>query len=144
MRRLLRGRTGSASLLFFGLLFLLLLLCILIVELGGIMENYDYAISVLQRSVNNAVEVQMVQGFRADRILRLNVDAARATFAAFAAADLPDRYRLTILSSSGTISPPSLSATGTLTFPTLFSMFGFHDVTVRFTVRAANFALDGR
>lgn len=144
MKRLLRNRRGSSSLLFFGLLFLLLVLCILIVEMGGVMENYDYAMSVLQRSANSAVEASMAEEYRADHILRLNVEEAKTAFRAFAAEDMPDRYDLRIQTVSGTASPPSLRAVGTLTFPTLFSQFGFRDVTVRFTVEAANFAVDGR
>lgn len=144
MKRLLRNRRGSSSLLFFGLLFLLLVLCILIVEMGGVMENYDYAMSVLQRSANSAVEASMAEEYRADHILRLNVEEAKTAFRAFTAEDMPDRYDLRIQTVSGTVSPPSLWAAGTLTFPTLFSQFGFRDVTVRFTVEATNFAVDGR
>ena len=144
MRRLLRSRSGSASLLFFGLFFLLLLLGMLVTEMGGVLEGYDCAMSVLQRSINSAVEANMDEAYRSDHILRLKVDAAKADFAAFSSADLPDKYTLTIRSVTGSASPPSLTATGTVTFPTLFSQFGIRDVTVGFTVKAENFAVDGR
>ena len=50
MRELLRSRKGSASILFFGLVFLLLLLVFLTIEMGSTYENYDYCMDVLLSS----------------------------------------------------------------------------------------------
>ncbi len=55
MKKLLKDRTGSASIMFFGFLFVLLLMTFLIIEMGATMENHDYAVSVLQRACNSAV-----------------------------------------------------------------------------------------
>ena len=144
MTRLLRDRGGSATILFFGLFFAIVLFTFVVLEMGGAMERYDQARTVLQRSVNSAVEANMDEAYRADRILRLNVDAARASFISFANEDMPKGFRLTVKSVTGTAQPPSLTATGTVTFPALFSPFGDREVTVGFTVKARNFAVDGR
>ena len=144
MRRLLRDRAGSATILFFGLFFALMLFSFLVLEMGGTMEHYDRAQTILQRSINSAVEANMDERYRADRVLRLNVEAAKASFAAFAAEDMPEGYTFTVQSVTGTADPPMLTAKGTVTFPALFSPFGDRSITVGYTVRAANFAVDGR
>ena len=144
MRRLLRNRAGSATILFFGLFFALMLFTFVVLEMGGTMEHYDRAQAVLQRAINSAVEANMDEAYRADRVLRLNVDAAKASFASFAAEDMPEGYTLFIECVSGTAEPPMLTAMGTVTFPALFSPFGDREITAGFTVRAQNFAVDGR
>ena len=144
MRRLFKSRAGSATILFFGLFFALMLFTFVVLEMGGTMEHYDRAQAVLQRAVNSAVEANMDEAYRADRVLRLKVDAAKASFAAFAAEDMPEGYRFVIQSVTGMADPPVLTATGTVTFPALFSPVGDREVTVGFTVKARNFAVDGR
>ena len=144
MMKLLRNRNGSATILFFGLFFGLVLFTFVVLEMGGAMEHYDQAQAVLQRSVNSAVEANMDEAYRADHVLRLKVEEAKASFISFANADMPKNFRLVIKSVTGTAQPPSLTATGTVTFPALFSPFGDREVTVGFTVKARNFAVDGR
>ncbi len=49
-------------------------------EMGATYENYYDAETILQRSCNSAVEGNMLDAYRADNILRLDVSAAKADF----------------------------------------------------------------
>jgi hypothetical protein len=80
--------------------------------------------------------------YRADRVLILDTTGAKSDFQAYAASDFPSRYTVTVSSVSASASPPKLTATGTISFPTVFSQFGFRDLTFSFTVRATNYDLD--
>lgn len=142
MKKLLKDRTGSVSIVFFGFLFLLLLMTFLIIEMGTTMENHDYAVSVLQRACNSAVEANILDEYRADRILMLDTHGADEDFRSFVQNDLPSKYRVVINSVNCTVSPPSMTASGTLTFPTVFSQYGFEEITVSFKVESTNFDLD--
>ena len=142
MKKLLKDRTGSVSILFFGFLFLLLLMSILIIEMGATMENHDYAVSVLQRACNSAVEANILDEYRADRVLMLDAQGVDEDFRSFVQNDLPSKYRVVINSVSCTASPPSMSASGTITFPTVFSQYGFNEITVSFKVQSTNYDLD--
>ena len=142
MKKLLKDRTGSVSILFFGFLFLLLLMSILIIEMGATMENHDYAVSVLQRACNSAVEANILDEYRADRVLMLDAQGVDEDFRSFVQNDLPSKYRVVINSVSCTASPPSMIASGTITFPTVFSQYGFNEITVSFKVQSTNYDLD--
>ena len=56
--------------------------------------------------------------------------------------DFPDNYTVKIKNVGTTTSPPSLTAKGTIRFKTVFSQFGFRDVTFNFTVRSTNYDLE--
>ena len=142
MRKLLKDRTGSVPILFFGFLFVLLLMTFLIIEMGATMENHDYAVSVLQRACNSAVEANIMDEYRADRVLMLDARGADEDFRSFVQNDLPSKYRVVINSVTSTTSPPSMTATGTMTFPTIFSQYGFEEITVSFKVESTNYDLD--
>lgn len=141
MTRLLKDRKGSVTLLYFGLCFLLLSMTFLIIEMGATMENYSYAEMVLQRACNSAVEANIDDAYRADRILIMDPAGAEADFLAFAAADLPDSYRLTVTGIYPNVSPPSMTVTGTLTFRTLLNQYGFRELTHSFRVVSTNYDL---
>lgn len=142
MRRLLKDRAGKLSILLFGLLFGLLLLVFLVIEMGAAYQNYDYAESILQRAANSAVESNMKDEYRADRVLVLDAAGAEADFRNFVASDFPAKYNVTITQVSASASPPALTAIGTVSFKTVFSKYGFRDVTFSFKVRATNYSLD--
>ena len=144
MKRLWKNRKGSATLLYFGMVFMLLLMTMLIIEMGSTMENYSYAESVLQRACNSAVVRNILDAYRADHILRMNNIGAAADFRNYVQNDLPEKYRLTIDRIRCTAEPPTMEVTGKLTFETVFSQFGFGIVTYSFKVVSTNYALDGR
>jgi hypothetical protein len=142
VKKLLKDRKGSVSILFFGFLFMLLLMTFLIIDMGATMENHDYAVSVLQRACNSAVEANILDEYRADRVLMLDAQGADEDFRSFVQNDLPSKYRVVINSVSCSTSPPSMIVTGTITFPTVFSQYGFNEITVSFRVHSTNYNLD--
>ena len=139
MKKLLTDKSGNSSVLFIGLVFVMLLMTMLIMELGGAYQNYYAAESVLQRSANAALEKNMDDSYRADGILKLKTEQAKLDFTHFASEDLDGKYTLYINSLSATEEPPSLTVTGTITFPTIFSKYSFEDLTFNFKVSAENF-----
>lgn len=141
MKRILTCKSGNLPLILFGLLFALLLLTFLVVEFGAAYQSYDYAGFLLQRAANSAVESNMRDEYRADKVLLLDAAGAAADFRSFVAGDFPSKYRVTIENVSATASPPVLTATGTITFPTVFSQYGFDDLTFRYKVCATNYDL---
>ncbi len=143
MKKLWKDRTGSASILFIGLVFFLLLISMLVMEMGAVYENYYDAETILQRSCNSAVEKNMSDAYRADNILYLDVQGAKADFNRYLKSDMPDKYTLTVKSVTGSAAPPSLTVTGTVTFPTLFHQYGFDNITFDFTVKSTNYRTEG-
>lgn len=142
MMKMITDRSGKLSILLFGLLFCLLLLVFLVIEMGGAYQNYEYAESVLQRAANSAVESNMDDAYRADRVLILDAANAESDFRAFVASDFPSKYTVTVQAVTANASPPALTAAGTISFPTIFSQYGFRDLTFSFAVRATNYDLD--
>jgi len=139
MKRLLKDKTGGIPVIFIGLVFFLLLTAFFIMEMGAVYENYYDAETILQRSCNSAVEKNMLDAYRADNILRLDVSAAKAEFYSYLASDMPDKYTVRINSITGSATPPALTVTGTVTFSTLFEQYGFDDLSFSFTVRSTNY-----
>ena len=139
MKKLIRDRAGSIPVIFIGLVFFLLLIAFLIMEMGAAYENYYDAETVLQRSCNSAVEKNMLDAYRADNILRLDVSGAMADFYSFLSSDMPDKYTVTIGSITGSATPPALTVTGTVTFSTLFGQYGFDDLSFNFTLQSTNY-----
>lgn len=139
MKKLWNDRTGSISILFFGLVFFLLIISFLIMEMGAVYENYYDAETILQRCCNSAVEKNMLDTYRADNILYMNVQGAKDDFTRYLQTDMPDKYTLTVKSVTGSATPPSMTVTGTVTFSTLFQRYGFDDVTFDFKVTSTNF-----
>ncbi len=139
MKKLLTNKAGSISILFIGFVFFLLLISFLIMEMGALYENYYDAETILQRSCNSAVEKNMLDTYRSDNILRLDVAAATADFYSYLESDMPDKYTVTIGSITGSATPPALTVTGTVTFSTLFGQYGFDDLSFNFTVQSTNY-----
>ena len=142
MRTLLKDKRGSVPILSFGFIFLLLVMTFLTVEMGSTYENYDYCMDVLQRSCNSAVEANIDDTYRADKVLILDPVGAEADFRSFVASDLSTRYHLVIDNISCTETPPSMTVTGSVTFNTIFAQYDWDDLTFTFKVRATNYDLE--
>jgi len=139
VKRLFKDKTGGVPVIFIGLVFFLLLIACLIMETGAVYQNYYDAETILQRSCNSAVERNILDAYRADYILYLDVPGATADFSSYIDSDMPDKYTVEISSITGTATPPTLTVTGTVTFSTLFRQYGFDDITVGFTVKSSNY-----
>ena len=142
MRTLLNDKRGSVPILSFGFIFLLLVMTFLTVEMGSTYENSDYCMDVLQRSCNSAVEANIDDAYRADKVLILDPVGAEADFRSFVASDLSTRYHLVIDNVSCTETPPSMTVTGSVTFNTIFAQYDWDDLTFTFKVRATNYDLE--
>ena len=142
MKKLLRDKRGGVPIIFIGLLFFLLLITVMIMEMGAAFESYYDAETILQRACNSAVEKNIMDEYRADHILRLDVEGAELDFRHFADTDMSSKYTLDISSVAGNETPPSLTVKGNITFSTLFSQYGFDDITFDFKVRATNYVLE--
>ena len=97
---------------------------------------------MLQRSCNSAVEANIDDTYRADKVLILDAAGAEADFYSFVSSDLTDRYHLTVSSITCTETPPSMTVIGTVTFNTIFAQYGWDDLTFSFKVRATNYDLE--
>ncbi|MEG1108430.1 MAG: hypothetical protein RR372_03165 [Oscillospiraceae bacterium] len=139
MKKILSRKNGGSSVLVIGLVFVMLLMTMLVMELGGALQNYFTAESILQRSANAALEKNMDDSYRADGILKLKTEQAKIDFAQFVSDDLDKKYTIAIHSLSAKETPPSLTASGAITFPTIFSKYGFESVSFNFKVSAENF-----
>ena len=134
-------RKGSASVLFIGVTFALLCFTFLLLELGSAMERYDYVTDVILRSCNSAVEKNILDQYRADRILKMDCSGAESDFRSFLRDDLPAQYSVSVQAVRCTETPPGMTVSGTLTLPALFAQYGKQN-TFPFTVRATNYDLD--
>jgi Flp pilus assembly protein TadG len=139
MKKLLKDRTGGIPVIFIGLVFFLLLIAFSVMEMGTVYQNYYDAETLLLRCCNSAVEENMLDAYRADHILYLDVPGATADFCSYLNSDMPDKYTVKINYVSGTATPPTLTVTGTVTFSTLFRQYGFDDITIGFTVASTNY-----
>lgn len=88
VKKLLRDRAGGISIIFIGLVFILLLISFLIMEMGAAYENYYDSETILLRCCNSAVEKEISDAYRADNILHLDVSAATADFKSYLASDM--------------------------------------------------------
>lgn len=142
LKRIFRDRSGAITILYIGLAFVMMLLVFLLLEMGAVYENYDYAMDVLQRATNSAVEACIDDAYRADHILKLRTDAAAQTFRQYVQSDFSDKYTITIEAIDCTETPPTLTASGSGTFSTVFSQFGFEDFSFSYRVTSTNYDLD--
>ena len=83
MKKLMKDKRGGIPIFVIGWILLLLLMTFLVMEMGGAFENYDYAVDVLQRACNSAVERNIIDRYRADRVLVMDADGAKADFSAY-------------------------------------------------------------
>ena len=142
MKELLKDKTGTISIIAMGLILLLLLIAFLIMEMCAAHQNYYDAETILQRSCNSTVEKNILDDYRADNILCLDVSSATADFYSYLDSDMPEKYTFTVNSITGTATPPTLTVTGTVTFSTLFHQYGFDDVTFDFAVKSTNYRIE--
>ena len=142
MRKILKDRTGGIPILFIGLLFFLMLITFLIMEMGAAYQNYYDAETILQRCCNSAVEKNILDEYRADNILYLNITGATSDFYRYLGSDMPDKYTVTVSAIHGTATPPNLIVTGDVKYSTLFGQYGFDDITFEFTVEATNYRIE--
>lgn len=145
LRVLLKDQSGSTTPMFIAWAFTLILVVCLLMEMGAAHEHYDYAMDVLQRATNSAVEANIIDAYRSDRLLVLDTTAAETDFLAMVDQDLlsSGSYRVEVDSVECSTTPPALTATGHGTFPTLFSHVGFPDVPFSFRITSTNYDLDG-
>ncbi len=141
MKKIVKDNSGGVPILFVGFMFLLLLTTFLLMEMGSAYNNSYDAETILQRCCNNAVEKNMLDNYRADHILKLNVQGAKNDFSNYLKSDMPAKYTITVSAITGTDTPPNLTVTGTVKYPTLFSQYGFSDITFNFKVKSNNFRI---
>jgi Flp pilus assembly protein TadG len=139
MKKLLKDKTGGIPVIFIGLVFFLLIIAFSVMEMGTVYQNYYDAETILFRCCNSAVEENMLDAYRADHILYLDVPGATVDFYSYLNSDMPDKYTVKVNSINGTATPPALTVTGTVTFSTLFQQYGFDDITIGFTVASTNY-----
>jgi hypothetical protein len=139
MKNILWDKTGGIPVVFIGLVFFLLTISFLILEMGGVYQNYYNAETIIQRSCNSAIEKNMMDAYRADGILRLDVAGAVNDFHRYVESDIPDKYTVAVNSITGSEMPPSLTVAGTVTIPTLFGQYGFDEITFDYSVRSTNY-----
>ncbi len=141
MRKLWSDKSGSVPVISVGFILVLFLMTFLAIEMGGTYENYDYCMDVLQRSCNSAVEANIDDTYRADKVLILNTEEAEEAFYAFVENDLSDRYEVSFTSVTCTEMPPSMEVIGQVRFNTIFAQYDWDDLTFDFKVRATNYDL---
>jgi len=141
-KKLFSDRRGSISITFIGLVFFLIVLTFFIMEMGAAYENYYDAETILQRACNSAVEANILDEYRADNILRIDTDGAKADFRSYLESDMPGKYTVTISSLEAAATPPNLTVTGKVTFSTVFAQFAFDDLTFEFKVSATNYKVE--
>jgi Flp pilus assembly protein TadG len=142
MRKALKDKAGGIPIIFIGLVFVLLLMAFLIMEMGAAYENYYDTETILQRCCNSAVEKNLVDEYRADHILYLDVSGAKTDFYSFLESDMPEKLTVAVSSITGTAMPPNLIVRGTITFSTLFHQYGFDDVSFDFVIEASNYRVE--
>ncbi len=139
---LFRDTRGGVPVLFIGLVFVMLLFTMLIMELGAVYNNYYEAETIVHRTINNVVEDAMLDGYRADmeskiippQVLHLINDAL--------AHELPDKYQWRTVNVRFGTDPQGIMVVGEVTFDTIFSKYGFPDVTFPMRVGAYNKRLE--
>ncbi len=135
-------RGNGIPFLFIGLSFVLILLVMVAMELGGVYQRYFVADAILQRACNSALESNLVDDMRADHILFLDVTQAESDFTDFVTADLPDGFSVTVSNFDTTEKPPVLFIEGTVTMPSLFAQSFLPEITFDFAVHSTNYDLD--
>lgn len=142
MKKALKDKAGGIPIIFIGLVFVLLLMAFLIMEMGAAYENYYDAETILQRCCNSAVEKNIVDEYRADHILYLDVSGAKNDFYSFLESDMPEKLTVAVGNITGTATPPNLIVRGTVTFSTLFTQYGFDDISFDFVIEASNYRIE--
>ncbi len=143
LKALLRSTRGAITSMPIGI-FLIVLVALLVMEYAAALEKYDYVLDLIRRAVNTAVEYNIRDEYRADRVLLLDADAAEQSLRHYIESDITahGRYTIRIDSVTPCDSPPAMTVTGTGSFPTLLSGFGSGGVEFSFTVTSTNYDLD--
>lgn len=142
---LLRSKHGDMTTSFIASTVVIILLAMLGMEYAAALQKYDYVLDLIQRAVNTSVEYNIRDEYRSDRILKLNTGAAEQSLYRYIDSDITQhgRYTISIGSVTTTETPPSMTVSGTGSFPTMLSNFGIGDVTFTFQVTSTNYDLDG-
>lgn len=157
LKWLRKGEAGTGSgIMTLGIIFLVLVFFAVIMEIGNIYLTYSGVESKIQRAANTTVEYSMMDNYRADGILRLDVTLAQATLKNYLrtdlgidasgvhrAADGSQQYKITFSTTEITQAPPAIKLVGDLQFNTIFALFteagtlSFHfEITSRnYTIR---------
>lgn len=154
IHRILKDKTGEMSIAMVGFLFALLAFCILIMEVGGLIERHDYVTSVIQRSCNSALEKNIPDKYRQDNIIIFNTAQAEADLRAYIDEfnGINDyKYNIVIteiiaisdtesevIANGVTTKLPHLHVKGTMTIPLVFGSMSFD---VGFTIFATNYKI---
>ena len=152
--KILKDKTGGPTLYVCGMIFVLTALITLVIEVGGLLERHDYVLSIVQRSCNSAVEKNIMDKYRSDRILLLDKAGAEASFKQYITEfnnQTENKYGVTVVSvtavsdteenaiSNGyTTIAPGITVKGNMKIP---SMFGAYSLTVGYTAFATNYSI---
>lgn len=135
-------RGTAVEIMLFGLIFLLMLLVMLAMELGGVYQRYYNVDTILQRACNSALEANLVDDMRADHILYLDTVGAESDFRSYVAADFSSDYTVVITDFDATEKPPAIIATCSVTMPSLFAQSFMPEITFDYEVHTTNYELD--
>jgi len=133
---------GSISLIALGVALLLIMLMLVFVEMTAVYENSEYAVDVIQRACNSAVQMSIMDEYRADRILKMDTDKAQELFYEYLAVDSQGRFSVNVYDIEATDTPPQLIVRGEISFPTVFSKVGFESFSHKFEIRSSTIDLE--
>lgn len=149
-----RRDKGSMTLIGLGLVLVLLLFSLFVINLGTLYIQNKNVQSKIQRAANSAVEYAMLDDYRADGILRLDLDIAEDSFSSFIEEDLglnssgvyykngEKIYQVEIDDLDISETPPEITVTGTIELTTPYSLFDREwIVTYEFNITSKNVSL---
>lgn len=152
LKRILNDKTGSMPLFMIGLLFIMLVFSLFIMEVGGLIERHDYILAIVQRSCNSALEKNIPDKYRQDKIVIFNTAQATADLESYIAqfnegngnkyqVDITEIIAISdteaeIIANGSVTKQPHLQVKGTMVIP---SVFGSASFNVGFTAFATNY-----
>ena len=140
--KLLRDVRGGVSVLFVGLVFVMLLFTMLIMELGAVYNNYYEAETIVHRTINNVLEDSMMDSYRGDMESKIIPPQVFHRINGAISNQLPEKYHWRTINVRFGVNPQGVMLIGEITFDTIFSKYGFPDVTFPMTVGAYNKRLE--
>lgn len=142
MKKLFKSKRGAMPILFIGLVFLMLMMTMLVMEIGATYNSYYKAQSVLQRACNEAVQIATLDRYRADGMSAMSQQFFYLVFHNEVQNNMPQGFAWSSKSIQLSNSPATAKIEGTVTIPTLFSKYGFSDVTFHCKVSTENRRLE--
>ncbi len=135
LKRLLKDRTGSVSIFYIGMLFLLFSLSFVVLEIGGIMNTIDTIESGMQQAATMAVEGTLLDAYMADGILQIDPIQARADIDLYISECLTsDNFSVEGYEIITTANPPRIEIRGEAKINLFFKQYGFDDITIKYQV----------